>query len=89
MCGGDKPVCPQITPLTPQGVVEGRIDPTDVVGPAGQAIAAGEFAELVCAMRAGAMHANIHTGKHPGGEIRGHIELHDRGHGDRHDRDHD
>jgi CHRD domain-containing protein len=82
--GGDKPVCPQVTPLTPQGVVEGEIDPADVIGPTAQGIAPGEFAELVRAMRAGATYANIHTGKHPGGEIRGQIELHDRGHDDHH-----
>jgi hypothetical protein len=79
--GGDKPVCPQTTPLTPHAVVEGEIDPTDVVGPAAQGIAPGELAELVRAMRAGVTYVNVHTGKHPGGEIRGQIQLHDRGHG--------
>jgi hypothetical protein len=58
--------------------VEGVIDPTDVIGPAGQGLAAGEFAELVRAMRAGMTYANVHTNKHPGGDIRGQIQDHDR-----------
>jgi hypothetical protein len=82
--GGDKPPCPQTA-----GTVEGIIDPTDVIGPTAQGIAPGEFAELVRAMRAGVTYANVHTGKHPGGEIRGQINDHDRddndGRGD-HDR---
>ena len=76
--GGDKPACPQTG-----GTVEGVIDPTDIIGPAGQGLAAGEFAELVRAMRAGMTYANVHTNKHPGGEIRGQIQDHDR---DDHDR---
>jgi CHRD domain-containing protein len=80
--GGDKPACPP-QPAT----VEGIIDAADVIGPTAQGIAAGEFAELVRAMRAGVTYANVHTTKHPGGEIRGQIELHDRGHDDHHGRD--
>lgn len=66
--GGDKPPCPPTA-----GTVEGVIDPADVIGPAAQGIAAGEFHELVRAMRAGVTYANVHTNKHPGGEIRGQI----------------
>jgi hypothetical protein len=50
-----------------------------VVGPAGHGIAAGEFAELVRALRAGAAYANVHTTTFPAGEIRGQIEGHDAG----------
>lgn len=78
--GGDKPACPP-APAT----VEGIIDPADVIGPTAQGIAAGEFDELVRAMRAGVTYANVHTTKHPGGEIRGQIALHDRGHNGDHD----
>lgn len=74
--GGDKPACPTTNP----GTVNGVIDPADVVGPAGQGIAAGEFAELIRAMRNGATYANVHTTLWPGGEIRGQIG-HDRHHG--------
>jgi hypothetical protein len=66
--GGDKPACPLRS-----GTVNGVIDPADVVGPAGQGIAAGEFAELLRAMRNGATYANVHSAAFPPGEIRGNI----------------
>jgi hypothetical protein len=69
--GGDKPPCPPIS-----GTVVGIIDAADVTGPVAQGIAAGEFEELVQAIRAGHTYANVHTNKHPGGEIRG--QIHDR-----------
>jgi hypothetical protein len=70
--GGDKPVCPAMG-----GTVTGVIDAADVIGPAGQGIAAGQFAELVAAMRAGHTYANIHTPTWPGGEIRAQINDRD------------
>jgi CHRD domain len=42
-----------------------------VIGPAGQGIAPGEFAELVAAIRAHATYVNVHTNVRTGGEIRG------------------
>ncbi len=65
--GGGKPACPQ------SGAVSGTITAADVIGPAGQGIAAGEFGELVDAMRAGLTYANVHSTKFPSGEIRGQI----------------
>lgn len=65
--GGGKPACPQ------SGTVTGTIVPADVIGPASQGIAAGEFDELVTAIRAGVTYANVHSQKFPGGEIRGQI----------------
>ena len=50
-----------------------------------QGIAAGEFAEVVKAIRAGVTYANVHTAAFPGGEIRGQI----RGNGRNGDRDDD
>jgi len=67
--GGGKPACPAT-----QGTVTGTVTAADVIGPAGQGIAAGEFAEIIAAMRAGASYANVHTDKHSGGEIRGQIK---------------
>ena len=66
---------PAGTPACPEtgGTVSGTITPEQVVGPGAQGIAAGEFAELVRALRAGAAYANVHTTTFPGGEIRGQI----------------
>jgi CHRD domain len=63
------PACP-----TPAGTVEGTLEPADVIGPAGQGIAAGEFDELVDAIRAGVTYANVHSEARPGGEIRAQLE---------------
>lgn len=57
--------------LGTEGSVSGTITAAQVIGPAGQGIAAGEFAELLDAIRAGATYANVHTTGRPGGEIRG------------------
>lgn len=65
--GGGRPACPQ------SGTVTGTIIATDVIGPSGQGIAAGELAELLRAIRERVTYANVHTTKHPGGEIRGQI----------------
>lgn len=65
--GAATPDCPQ------SGTVTGSVGPADVIGPAGQGIAAGEFAEFVAAVRAGRAYANVHTSKFPGGEVRGQI----------------
>ena len=51
----------------------GTIAAADVIGPAAQGIAPGEFRELVRAMRAGATYANVHSTTFPAGEIRGQI----------------
>ncbi len=68
------PACPA-APAT----VTGTLDAADVVGPAAQGIAAGEFGELVRAMRAGVTYANVHSSKFPGGEVRGQFDSeHDR-----------
>jgi CHRD domain len=77
----------QACPASPEGTVTGTIVPEDVVGatpPASdQGIAAGEFDELVRALRAGAAYANVHTATFPGGEIRGQLD------GDHRKRGHD
>ena len=88
--GGGKPACPA------SGEVTGTIVPADVVGPADQGIAAGEFAEFVRALKAKAVYANVHTDTFGNGEIRGQVNGHGHhgfGHGDKgkggkgHDRD--
>ncbi len=59
---------------TPPATITGVINADDVVGPVGQGIGAGEFAELLRAMRAGATYVNVHSTLRPGGEIRSQID---------------
>lgn len=72
------PAPPAGTQACPQGkaTISGTIEPEDVIGPAGQGIAAGEFEELVAAIGAGMTYANVHSSMYPGGEIR--AQLGDR-----------
>jgi hypothetical protein len=53
------------------GGATGVITAANVIGPAGQGIAPGEFEELVAAIREGATYVNVHSTPRPGGEIRG------------------
>jgi CHRD domain len=75
LCGGStKPTpCPNVS-----GHVEGDVTPADVIGPNGQGIEPGSFAEILRAMRAGHSYVNIHTTRWPGGEIRGQINDRDQ-----------
>jgi hypothetical protein len=59
--------CPQ------SGTIGGTFTAADVIGPTGQGIEPGSFAELVNAIRAGATYVNVHSSKWPGGEIRNQI----------------
>ena len=66
------PVGTQACPAAP-ATISGTITPADVIGPTGQGIAAGEFAELIAAIRAGVTYVNVHSSTYPGGEIRAQI----------------
>ena len=70
---GNGPAGTQACPAAP-GSVSGTITPTDIIGPAAQGIAAGEFAELVRAIRAGTSYVNVHSTLYPAGEIRGQLD---------------
>jgi len=59
------------------GTVSGVLSAADVVGPAGQGVSAGEFAEVLAAIRAGVAYVNVHSSKFPGGEIRGQLKTDD------------
>ena len=78
LCGGgsEPGACPNVS-----GTVTCTITEAEVIGPAGQGIAAPTaFDELVRAIRAGATYVNVHTTTYPGGEIRGQLKGHGRGH---------
>jgi hypothetical protein len=77
---GNGPAGTQACPAT-GGTITGTITPAQIIGPANQGIAAGEFNELVQAIRAGVAYVNVHTAQYPGGEIR--AQLND--HGNKHD----
>jgi hypothetical protein len=63
------------------GTVTGTIVAANVVGPASQGIAAGDFATLLQAIKDGNTYANVHSTVSPSGEIRGQIRK-GKGHGD-------
>jgi CHRD domain-containing protein len=69
---GNGPAGTQACPTSP-AQISGTIHSTDVIGPVGQGIAPGEFAELVTAIRNKAVYVNVHSQQFPGGEIRGQL----------------
>jgi hypothetical protein len=68
---------PVPTPACPGpagGTVAGTLTADDLIGPANQGVAPGEFEEFVDALRRDAAYVNVHTDLHPSGEIRGNID---------------
>ena len=74
---GNGPAGTQPCPAAPSRV-SGTLTPASVLGPAGQGIAAGEFDELVAAIRAESTYVNVHSSLYPSGEIRSQLV---KGHG--------
>ena len=70
---GNGPAGTQACPPAP-ATITGTIGPDDVVGPAAQGIAPGEFDELVRAIEAGVTYVNVHSETFPDGEIRAQLE---------------
>lgn len=66
---GLAPTCPA------SGTVTGLLGAGNVIGPGGQGVAAGEFAELVDAIRNGVTYVNVHSTAFPGGELRGQLNA--------------
>ena len=74
LCGNPPLTPPAGTPTCPEsGTVSGTLDAADVVGPATEGIAAGEFDELIDAIEAGKAYANVHSELYQPGEIRGQL----------------
>lgn len=74
---------PAGTPLCPEApaTIEGTITAADVLaGAAAVGLEAGNLAELIDALRAGATYANVHTQLRAGGEVRGQITVAGNGH---------
>jgi hypothetical protein len=69
---GNGPAGTQACPPAP-GEISGTIAMSDVIGPAGQGVTAGDFADLLRALRDGVAYVNVHTDQFPGGEARGQI----------------
>jgi hypothetical protein len=72
---GNGPAGTAACPPAP-GTVEGAITPASIIGPTGQGITAGQFDELVSAIRAGVTYANVHSSLYPAGEIRAQLGDH-------------
>ena len=64
------PPCPSGTGPVPV-TVSGTLTAANVITQNAQGIAAGEFSEVIDAMRAIVSYANIHSDLFPGGEVRG------------------
>jgi hypothetical protein len=72
---GNGPAGTQACPAAPASV-SGIITAADVIGPGAQGISAGEFVELIDAIRAGSTYVNVHSAKYPTGEIRAQLGHH-------------
>ncbi len=70
---GNGPAGTQLCPVGPV-TIAGTATAADIIGPAGQLIAAGEIEELIAAIRAGVAYVNIHTVMFGAGEIRGQFD---------------
>jgi hypothetical protein len=67
---------PAGTPACPVGPasVTGTLTAANVVGPASQGLAPGEFEALVAAIRQGVTYVNVHSARFQAGEIRGQLD---------------
>jgi hypothetical protein len=70
---GLAPTCPA------SGEVAGMLSAANIIGPSGQGISAGEFGELIAAIRKGVAYVNVHSSLFPAGEIRGQLDRGEHG----------
>ena len=74
LCGTAVSPGPAGTPTCPaSGTVQRTLTAADVIGPAGQGIAAGQMGRVVNAIRDGAAYGNVHSTMFPAGETRGQL----------------
>lgn len=74
---GNGPAGTPVCPGPRSGTVSGTVTGAEIVGPSGQGLTTGEFAELLRAIDRKVTYVNVHSSKHTGGEIRGQIETDD------------
>jgi hypothetical protein len=67
----DTPACPD--DASHSGTVTRTVSAADVIGPTGQGVAVGDFADVVRAIASHVTYANVHSVNFPAGEIRGQI----------------
>lgn len=72
---GNGPAGTQSCPAAP-ATVSGTITADSIIGPGGQGLGAGQFDELLAAIRAGATYVNVHSTLYPPGEIRAQLTHH-------------
>jgi hypothetical protein len=70
---GNGPAGTQPCPAAP-ATVTGTIRAADVIGPVAQGITAGQFDELLDAIRADTTYVNVHSSLYPGGEVRSQLD---------------
>jgi len=70
---GNGPAGTQPCPAAP-AEISGTFRPADIIGPTGQGVTAGQFDELVAAIRGGVAYVNVHSTRYPGGEIRAQLD---------------
>ena len=68
-------VAPVTRPARHRGPISGMITDDNILAVSAQGIGAGDLAEVIRAIRAGLVYANVHTDRFSRGEIRGQLRA--------------